>query len=292
MFSRKIMGIIAIKVPVNQYWRNANTDAILGVYDPLNFPVDDFGFVCSGGELRPAYAAEKTATFANNPAFRRQCDDGETPWPPTNVSQINGWPFADFGFSDCDSLAIGDSNYNSRQYIPFGSGTRSIVGGKYRIANSSITQAGVFPLVTPYLARGSMKVAIDKISVSDYLHNAGSTVEIGGIPYGFYHYAYGAGVYNITVMRNNVPQWVTVSTATPSFEGEVSWDGTTVRVFIDGIERFSELNSGAQTSFNFISDVNNTLGGFGSATVDFGPYEIRDEAVGGNLLYSSFIGGC
>lgn len=274
----------------NQVWRDGTTNAIVGVYDEDNYPVDDYGYPCYGGTLNAAYAAELSGIGATNPPWRRQCNDSETPHPPTSLADLKGWPIADFDNGPCGSQAVGDFAYNTRGYLTFG--VPGIVNaGKYRINNTGLTQSGMFPLPSPAIPQGLVEVTVERITVANFLCNAGFSITVGGIDYGIFHLCSGGGVYTMTITRNNVNVWTSPSIALATFTGRITWDGATVRIYEGGIEWYNDLNAGGSSGIMFPFLSNHSLGVIGgNSTVDFSSTVFRNAAVGGSLIHNSVIG--
>ncbi len=274
----------------NQAWRDGTTGAIVGIYDESSYPIDDFGYPCFNGSLRAAYAAELTGAGATNPPWRRQCADGETPHPPTSLADLKGWPISDFAAGDCDSQADGDFANITRGYITFGV-AGSVVGGKFRINNTGLTQSGMFPLPSPVIPQGLVEVTVERVTAANFLNNAGFSITVGGIDYGIFHLCSGGGVYTMTITRNNVNVWTFPSIALATSTGRITWDGATVRIYEGGLERYSEANAGGSSGVMFPFLSNHSLGVIGgNSTVDFSNTMFRNAATGGSLIHNSVVG--
>lgn len=273
--------------PVNRVWRNESDDPIT-VYGPGVVP-DDAGYPCIAGSSVKAYAAELTHNPAIDPAFLRQCNDGETPNPPTDLSHLKGVPLGDWKGLSCDTLAIDDYLSLRRGYMRFGVwGT--VVAGKWRIDNLSTFQSGMWPDNVPLnMPAGSYSATLQRLIVSDFPNLIGYSFNVGGISYGVYHQAFGGGIYWLTVLRNGIAMWFGGTTALGGFSGRTTWDGVTVRVYVDGPEVYSDPNTGGKDGHLYF-DSNHTIGGGGNSSAEYSNTELRDAASGGDLFYFPIAG--
>ncbi len=261
---------------------------VAGVYRPGDEPIDDVGYVCVNGSFRKAYNAGLTGKKATNPVFARQCDTGEATWPPTSQSDLIGWPISDFSgtLAPCDSTVVNDLNWRAKRHFDFGN-TGNIIGGKFRLTHTSPTQSGLLDVVS--LVTGSMEMKVNVITANTFSHNSGMGLVVGGITYGIYHIVNPGPVYQLYVTKEFVGQVYLASTATPTFDAQITWDGNNVRCYIDGIERFVDPNTGA-SSVLYPTDINHFGTPGRSTTVEYGPYEVKNAPTGGNRVYSNIEG--
>jgi len=166
-------------IPENTLWKRFSDNVIIGSFGPKYRPIDDLGYVCYKGILTKAYNSGLTFRRETNPNFVRQCNDEETPWPPTAEAHLVGMALRDFDGSNCASVEVIDDNWNRKQYGDYGY-YGAIVGNKYRLYVDDGTQSGIYlnPFVT--IQQGSVKVDIDRLITSDFLNTVGLVVQVSG----------------------------------------------------------------------------------------------------------------
>jgi len=272
--------------PYNILWKQFSNNIQLGVYNPDTEPVDDVGYICNNGSLVKAYNAGLTFKSDTNPPFVRQCNDGESTWPPTDEAHLVGMPLTDFDETDCATVEVGDFNWTAKQYGIIGH-TGSIVGGKYRSTVSDGTHSLIYYNPVLNLSTGSLETTVERLITSNFFNAVGIVVHVNTITYGVHHVSAGAGVYRLAVTKEGATQWSVLTGSTVTFIGKITWDGSDIRCYIDGTERFSEANTG---SSNLIvpADVNPNIAG--NISVDFSNTSVRDAAVSGNLIHRDIAG--
>ena len=279
---------VSSDVVTNHVWTD-ELDNVVGVFDDANNPTVEYGYPCFEGNYIKAGEIGLTYGLANNPNFLYQCDDGETTHPPTDFAHLKGIPLADLNYSDCDSTAVGDFNWTRRGLFNFGTAGSIIGNGQYEVSQTGQTQSGIgLPGVA--LPVGSLKGQFQRDVTPDVLHNVGFSVTIGGVVYGIYAFAFGAGSHFITVTKNGSPMFYLGMFPDQEVRGEIRWDGVDVSAYVYDVYRWGEANAGSQSSAIYPSDGNTAFGPGGALQFRSGPFELRDAPVGGNLLYITLVG--
>jgi len=156
----------------NVLWKRFDNNINVGIFSPINQPVDDVGYMCIDGSLVKAYNAGLTHKKPfNYPTFFRQCNDGVTTWPPTDKAHLVGMPYSDnFDGNNCDSGIIGDTNWLLRGWQDYSNnkGTSSVVISVNNLehilqSNGPTTAYGNYILTIGH--SGEFEIEIDCVSV-------------------------------------------------------------------------------------------------------------------------------
>ncbi len=189
-------------------------------------------------------------------------------------------PLRDFDLSEFATGTIGDTNWNYKDYLVFGS-TGTMVGGKYRL-----TVSNGFQSIVAYndldIYAGTLETTVTRVVASPFYSAAGLVIHIGGIVYAVHHIS-GAVVNNIVISKTGAPQYIQSSTSLVTFTGKITWDVNTVRIYINGVERFSEANPG-ESSLIVPVDIN-PQGNVGLISADFSNTFVKDQPDGGDYIY-------
>ncbi len=287
MFSRETMGVIAIKVPVNQVWRDNSTNEIVSIYSPLNFPIDDFGWVCSDpndGFYHSAYAAEMVADTADNLSFLRQCDTGDAPWPATEEAHLIGWPLKDFDETLCATTYLGD---NYRLYSTEGE-NGEIVNGKYHTSLGNLESSSM-KQHTVLLPNGSLKIKLQQTTVPLFENQAGSTITVNGIKYSCYYRDNGDGTYRMQIYRTSVLQYDAAITPQSVVSIEFRWGSAGINCLINGVSRYTDAGNTGSSEILQQVNVENIASSVTTSEYDFFDYEVRDAATSGDIYYMPML---
>ncbi len=198
------------------------------------------------------------------------------------VSEFLGMPLKDFDGSDFATVAVYDDNWNAKGYGVLGN-IGAMVSEKYRMNQTGSTQSILYYIPLLNLSIGALETTVSRVIASDFVNAVGIVIHAGGVTYGCHHVGGGGGVYNLVVTRNGVAQYIEASTALAQFVGKITWDGFNVRCYLNGVERFSDANSGYSTLVVPV-DVN-PQGSTGAITVDFSDVSVKDAADGGDYVY-------
>ncbi len=244
------------------------------------FTVGVPGFRNNTGKIESWYLENEVSGYTNNTPYNgwnMLLPENGITWPLESLI-----PLRDFDNSQDSTQVVGDSNWINKGYGTYGY-LGIMVGTKYRVSTSDGTQSGTYLDPAVSISTGSVSIRIQRLIPSDFFNTVGIVIDIGGIQYSCRHVCGGGGVYRLGVTKNGVTQWSVATSPTVNFLGKITWDGTDVRCYVDGIERFTESNSGVS---NLIAptDVNPNLN-LGDIVADFSEFAVRDAAQGGDYVY-------
>ena len=253
-------------------WRDCTTDTSVAVMriDFVDLPAFDAAWLCVSSALAKCYNAGPTTAAVNNPASTLdQCDPGAM---TLECADLVGWHASEnWGGSGCNVGAIDDIafeikgfTYNKYAGAP---PDPTISGGALAFALASGDAMAVFAANVPNLATGSAEVVVTLGAFTGNTFVVIPAFTIGGTSYAAGFRITAGGARELVVQNGATTVWSAVtglSVATVKFVA----DGVNVTVFVNGVLRYTDANTGAFTVYNYGHVDNRASAGNVAATFD------------------------